>query len=129
MIPCGLTSKRFWAYEIFTTVLISLNVILWVGRSPLTILMIILTFSVTNLIAWIVSKDRIGIRCLLSWLFGGAAYILDIALIDIFKMSTHESYPLIMGSVLLAPLFAAISGVICLSIWIIFIIWKKGSKR
>ena len=119
MTQRALTSKPFWAYEIITTVLLSLNVVLWIGRSPLAILLIVLTFAITNSIAWIVCKDRIGIRCFLSWLFGGAAYILDIALIDIFRMSTHESYPLIMGSVLLAPLFAAISGVICLSIWIV----------
>ncbi len=119
MTQRALTSKPFWAYEIITTVLLSLNVVLWIGRSPLAILLIVLTFAITNSIAWIVCKDRIGIRCFLSWLFGGAAYILDIALIDIFRMSTHESYPLIMESVLLAPLFAAISGVICLSIWIV----------
>lgn len=119
MIPKFLSTKRFWIFESVSTVLLSLNTILWLGRNIEAILLIVLTFFISNMIAWIISDKRIGILCLLSWLFGGVSYVLDIVLIDWFKMSTHESYPLIMGSILLAPLFAAINGVICLSVWII----------
>ena len=119
MIPKFLTTKRFWIFECVATVLLSLNTILWLGPNIGAILLIALTFSVSNMIAWVVSDKRIGSLCFLSWLFGGGAYVLDIVLIDWFKMSTHESYPLIIGSMLLAPLFAAINGVICLSAWII----------
>ena len=106
-------------FECVATALLSLNTILWIGENIGAILLIALTFFLSNMIAWIVSDKRIGSLCFLSWLFGGGAYVLDIVLIDWFKMSTHESYPLIIGSMLLAPLFAAINGVICLSVWII----------
>ena len=119
MIPKFLSKKRFWIFECVATVLLSLNTILWIGRNIEAILLIALTFFISNMVAWIVSDNRIGSLCFLSWLFGGGAYVLDIVLIDWFKMSTHESYPLIIGSMLLAPLFAAINGVICLSVWII----------
>lgn len=119
MIPKFLSNKRFWIFECVATVLLSLNTILWLGRNIEAILLIALTFFISNTIAWIVSNKRMGSLCFLSWLFGGGAYALDIVLIDWFKMSTHESYPLIIGSMLLAPLFAAINGVICLSVWII----------
>lgn len=119
MIPNFLSNKRFWIFECVATVLLSLNTILWLGRNIGAILLIALTFFISNMIAWIISDKRVGPLCFLSWLFGGGAYALDIVLIDWFKMSTHESYPLIMGSMLLAPLFAAINGVICLSVWII----------
>lgn len=119
MIPKLLSTKRFWIYEILAAPLLSLNFILWIGRNIESILLIGFTFFASNMVAWIISKNRILSLCLFSWLFGGCAYVMDIALIDLFKLSTHESYPLIMGSVLLAPLFAAINGVICLSVWII----------
>lgn len=119
MIPKLLSTKRFWIFECVATVLLSLNTILWIGRNIEAILLIALTFFMSNTIAWIISDKRIGLLCFLSWLLGGGAYALDIVLIDWFKMSTHESYPLIIGSMLLAPLFAAINGVICLSAWII----------
>ena len=119
MIPKFLTTKRFWIFECVATVLLSLNTILWLGPNIEAILLIALTFSVSNMIAWVISDKRVGSLCFLSWLFGGGAYVLDIVFIDWFKMSTQESYPLIIGSMLLAPLFAAINGVICLSVWII----------
>lgn len=119
MIPKFLLTKRFWIFECVATALLSLNTILWIGENIGAILLIALTFFISNMIAWIISDKRIGSLCFLTWLFGGGAYALDIALIDWFKMSTHESYPLIIGSMLLAPLFAAINGVICLSVWII----------
>lgn len=119
MIPKFLSTKRFWIFECLATALLSLNTILWIGQNIGIILLIALTFFISNMVAWIISDKRIGGLCFLSWLFGGAAYILDIVLIDSFKMSTHESYPLVMGSMLLAPLFAAVNGVICLSVWII----------
>lgn len=119
MIPKFLLTKRFWIFEILATPLLSLNIILWIGRNIEAISIIVMTFFISNMIAWIISKKRIGSLCLFSWLFGGGSYVLDIVLIDLLKLSTHETYPLIIGSVLLAPLFAVINGVLCLSVWII----------
>ena len=83
MIPKFLTTKRFWIFECVATVLLSLNTILWLGPNIEAILLIALTFFISNMIAWIISDKRVGSLCFLSWLFGGGAYALDLSLIHI----------------------------------------------
>ncbi len=76
MIPKLLSTKRFWIYEILAAPLLSLNFILWIGRNIESILLIGFTFFASNMVAWIISKNRILSLCLFSWLFGGCAYVM-----------------------------------------------------
>lgn len=58
MIPNFLSNKRFWIFECVATVLLSLNTILWIGSNIEAILLIAMTFFISNTIAWIISDNH-----------------------------------------------------------------------
>ncbi len=89
MIPKFLSNKRFWIFECVATVLLSLNTILWLGSNIEAILLIAFTSFASNMVAWIIGKNRIQSLCLFSCLFVGCSYMMDIALIYLLKLSTH----------------------------------------
>lgn len=107
--------RQFWIYFIVMTVLFSIPMCLLYGQSLMSVLLIIVTYAIVNLISCMLSPSNIKRLCFLTWLFGGIAYMLDLWLIDLFVWNTSEPYSFVVSQIYLIPIGALASAVICLA--------------
>lgn len=122
-----LTDKKFWIYEIATTLCLSALSLTVYSDNALCIILILLSNALAVAIGLLWPKN---ISVLYTWLliWGGAvgAYLVDLTLMVRFNMTIHEPYPLIVVQIYLLPSFILVSGVLCFAAWIIM---SKTYKR
>lgn len=122
-----LTDKRFWLYEIVTTLCLSAFSLMFYSDNIFCILLILLSNALAVAIGLLWPKN-IGVlyTWLMIWGTAVGAYLVDVTLMVIFNMTIHEPYPLIVVQIYLLPSFILVSGVLCFAAWIIM---SKTYKR
>lgn len=107
--------RQFWIYFIVMTLLFSIPMCLLYGQSLLSVLLIIVSYAIVNLISCILSPSNIKRLGFLTWLLGGIAYILDLWLIDLFASTNSEPYSFVVSQIYLIPVGALAGAVMCLA--------------
>ena len=121
------TDKKFWIYEIATTLCLSAFSLMFYSDNAFCIILILLSNALAVAIGLLWPKN-IGVlyTWLLIWGAAVGAYFVDVTLMVIFNMTIHEPYPLIVVQIYLLPSFILVSGVLCFAGWIIM---SKTYKR
>ncbi len=111
-----LTDKRFWRWEITTTLLLSAIPCFFYGECVGVIILIVLSYAIASAVGLMLSS-RIGTGFTWLLIFGTSltAYFIDLILIDTFRLIRMESYPLIIGQIYLLPIFILCIVFICVA--------------
>lgn len=110
----NLTDKYFLIWEFVVTLLLAAMPLMFYGENMSVILLIIVSYAITNAIGCLLLvKVKPIVIWVVTFVVSIFAYIIDIAVIDIFRLIKMESYPLIIGQVYLLPIYILFSGLIC----------------
>ena len=122
-----LTDKRFWMWEVTVTLLLSAMPLIMYGENFIGIMLIILSYAIACAICLLfTSRCSIIFTWFMVFCASSGAYLIDIILIDNFRLVKMESYPLIVGQMYLFPICSLAWGLICL---LGGIIMSKTNKR
>lgn len=109
------TDKRFWIWVIAVTMLLSAMPMIMYGENIIGIILIILSYFIASAICLrMASVNNKVFTWFMLFCASCGAYIIDIILIDSFRLVKMESYPLIVGQIYLFPICALTQGLICL---------------
>ena len=109
-----LTNKYFLIWEFVVTLLLAAMPLMFYGENVTVILLIIVSYVITSAIGcMLLVKVKPIVTWIVTFVVSIFAYIIDITVIDIFRLIKMESYPLIIGQVYLLPIYILFSGLIC----------------
>ena len=124
-----LTDKRFWIWEIVLTLALSAMPLIMYCENISVIMLIVVSYAVVAAIGAIsFSKIPVFATFILIFFAANAAYIIDLIIIDMFRLIKMESYPLIIGQIYLFPICVFANAMICTIGGIIFRNINKRSK-
>lgn len=108
------TDKYFLIWEFVVTLLLAAMPLMFYGENMTVILLIIVSYAITSAIGCLLLvKVKPIVIWVVTFVVSIFAYIIDIAVIDIFRLIKMESYPLIIGQVYLLPIYILFSCLIC----------------
>ncbi len=122
------TDKKFWFYEIATTLCLSVFSLLMFADNVISAIVILLPNALAVAVGLLLS-GKISIRFIWSSIWGCSmvAYFIEMFLMATFRISRLEPYPLIMGQYILMPLHLLESGLTCAIGWFIMNLTYKRS--
>lgn len=101
-------------WEFVVTLLLAAMPLMFYGENMAVILLIIVSYAITSAFGCLLLvKIKPIVIWVVTFVVSIFAYIIDIAVIDIFRLIKMESYPLIIGQVYLLPIYILFSGLIC----------------
>lgn len=124
------TAKRFWIWEIALTLALSAMPLIMYGENIIVIMLIVVSYALVAAIERIsFSKIPVFATFILIFFAANAAYIIDLIIIDTFRLIKMESYPLIVGQIYLFPICLLANAMICTIGGIVFRNINKRTKR
>lgn len=108
------TDKYFLIWEFVVTLLLAAMPLMFYGENMTVILLIIVSYAITSAIGCLLLvKVKPIVTWVVTFVVSIFAYIIDIIVIDIFRLIKMESYPLIIRQLCPLPIYVLFSGLIC----------------